>query len=146
MRADKRGSLNRVENVTYEVRIWRAESPVAGLCASFPPQFAADAVGRGPCIFPGELVYARGGLANPFHVVESPLVPATVYLWAVRARFELDAQPRVTQWSVLNATNRNRLLPEQRAGTLPSLGYYPFRTPVEQPDASGLEPNGTAGR
>ena len=63
-----------------------------------------------------------------------------VYLWAVRARFELDGQPRVTQWSVLTAKGRNQLLPEQRAGTLPSLGYYPFKTPVEPPEAPGLEP------
>jgi hypothetical protein len=147
MKDDKSSSLSRVQIVTYEVRIWRAESPVAGLCAPFPPEFAADAIGRGPCIFPGELVYTRGGLANPFHTVESPLAPATVYLWAVRARFDLDGQPRVTQWSVLNATDRNRLLPEQRAETLPSLCHYPFRTPVEQSGASGLEPrNGTAGR
>jgi hypothetical protein len=76
-------------------------------------------------------VYARDGLTNPFHTVDSPLAPATVYLWAVRARFPLDGQLRVTQWSVLNATDRNRLLPEQRAGILPSFGYYPFRTPAE---------------
>ena len=76
-------------------------------------------------------MYTRGGLTNSFHEVESSLAPATVYLWAVRARFTLDGQPRATQWSVLNATDRNRLLPEQRAGILPSFGYYPFRTPAE---------------
>ena len=136
MKADKNGNLTRIQDVTYELRIWKAESPAAGLCAPFPPAFAAEAVGRGPCVFPGELAYTRNGLANPFHEVESPLAPATVYLWAVRARFALDGQPRVTQWSVLTATDRNRLLPEQRAGILPSLGYYPFRTPSEQAGAA----------
>jgi hypothetical protein len=147
MTADRSGSLGRAQNVTYEVRVWRAESPAAGLCILFPPEYASDAVGKGPCVFPGELVYARRRLTSPFHEIESPLVPATVYLWAVRARFELDGQPRVTQWSVLTAKGRNQLLPEQRAGTLPSLGYYPFKTPVEQPEAPGLEPRpGPAGR
>jgi hypothetical protein len=129
-RADTSGHLTRIQDVTYELRIWKAESPAAGPCAPFPPAFASDATVRGPCVFPGELVYTRGGLTNSFHEVESSLAPATVYLWAVRARFTLDGQPRVTQWSVLNATKRNRLLPEPRAGILPSFGYYPFWTPT----------------
>jgi hypothetical protein len=131
--AARNGSLGHVQNVTYEVRIWRAESPIAGPCAPFP-SFAPDAFGKGPCVFPGDVAYARAGLVTPIHTVDSPLAPDTVYLWSVRAHFVLDGEPRVTQWSVLNATSVNRQLPEPRDGTLPSLGYYPYRTPGEQPN------------
>jgi hypothetical protein len=85
-RVDLSAERNGVQNVTYELRIWRAESPIAGPCAPFP-SFAPDSFGKGPCVFPGDVAYARTGLVTPVHTVDSPLAPDTVYLWSVRAHF-----------------------------------------------------------
>lgn len=48
----------------------------------------------------GPLVYARKGLTEPSHRIEEPLQPCARYAWTVRARFKLDGQPRVTEWTV----------------------------------------------
>src|SRR5262245_19183351 len=34
IRGDKTGNLARIQDVTYELRIWRAEAPTAGSCVS----------------------------------------------------------------------------------------------------------------
>jgi len=128
LKADRSGALGRIQNVTYDLRIWRAEGVNSGVCRPLLPRYGSEDRG-GPCIYPAELVYTRGGLPNPFHTVESPLSPFTVYLWAVRARFQLDGQPRLTEWSVLNETDEHRIFPKPRDGTRPSLGHYSFQTP-----------------
>ena len=69
--ANKAVALGRISNVTYDIKIWRP---------------------------PAELVYAREGLPEPSHTLEEPLAPRTFYYWTVRARFELDGHPRVTDW------------------------------------------------
>jgi hypothetical protein len=121
-KADTTETLGRVQNVTYDLRIWRAEGLMPGPCLP-----------RGACFYPAELVYARAGLPSPFHTVESSLAPYTPYLWTVRARFQLDGHPRVTEWSALTATDKQRNFPKPRDGVLPSLGYYSviIKTPAE---------------
>jgi len=103
--ADKSGRLAGVRNVSYELRIWRADRESSSLC--------------GAC-FPTEAVYVRGDLAGPDHTVESPLAPGTIYLWSARAHFELDGQPRVTQWGGA-----------ARGTAIPTLSYYRFTTPMQ---------------
>jgi hypothetical protein len=98
LRADTTGRLAHARNVTYELRIWREADP-------------------------GALTYARGGMTDPVHTVETPLAPATVYLWTMRARFELDGEPRVIQWGVLDIL----ALPDEPV--IPHRGYYRFMTP-----------------
>jgi hypothetical protein len=46
-------------------------------------------------------VYERHGLMESSHTVESPLEPNTEYAWSVRARFELDGETRVSEWSLV---------------------------------------------
>jgi len=128
LKADRTGTLGRVQNVTYDLKVWRAEGSIPGGCRPWLPRYGSEATG-GPCVYPAELVYARAGLPSPFHTVESPLAPFTVYLWTVRARFQLDRQPRVTEWSVLTATDKHPIFPKPRDGVLPSLGYYSVQTP-----------------
>jgi hypothetical protein len=128
LQADKTGALGRIQNVTYDLRIWRAEGSIPGVCRPWLPAYGSDAAG-GPCVYPAQLVYARAGLPNPFHTVESSLSPSTIHLWAVRARFQLDGQPRVTEWSVLNETEKHPIYPKPRDATRPSLGHYSFQTP-----------------
>ncbi|HUM16825.1 MAG TPA: hypothetical protein VL086_14115 [Candidatus Nitrosotalea sp.] len=98
-----------VSNISYELRIWRAEKN-------------QDAPGQG-LVLPGELVYARAGLVEPVHRVETPLEPDTLYLWSIRARFELEGRVRVTDWGALMFP---RPFP---TWLIPARGYYPIKTP-----------------
>lgn len=101
--ADTDGRLANARRVTYELRIWRAEGEA-----------------------PGELVYVRADLTEPVHTLDTPLVPDTLYLWTVRARFDLDGQPRVTLWAVLMRTRS-----DARRTLLPPSDYYQLRTPTQ---------------
>jgi hypothetical protein len=74
--------LDRIRHVTYDLRIFRAESE----------EFEFT--------YPAEVVYERHGLTEPSHKIEMLLQPFTQYYWTIRARFELDGQPRVTQWGL----------------------------------------------
>lgn len=85
---DKEGLLSRIRNVSYDLRIWRAEND-----------------------YPVELIYARQALPEPVHKVEAPLEPSTNYFWTIRARFELDGHTRVTQWGVVATGRRLPLIP-----------------------------------
>ena len=76
---DKTGRLPSIGNVTYELRIWRGDRYKL----------------REP-----EPDYWRDRLTTPNHRVEVPLAPYTIYIWMVRAWFELNGRPRVTEWSV----------------------------------------------
>ena len=78
----------RVQNVTYELRIWDGSASAAN-----------------------KLEYARNGLALPEHRLEKPLEPATRYLWSVRARFTLGGTRRVTEWGMAGLTLRNHTVP-----------------------------------
>lgn len=122
LKADKKGLLQRAEKVTYDVRIWRLEDNR-----------------------PVERVYARDGLPKPAHKVGTPLEPSTKYLWTVRARFELDGQPRVSEWGVMLV----RRIVSYRAGggagrwiaaedfrrlpQVPNPSHYRFKTPKKGP-------------
>lgn len=112
LKVDKAGRLALARNPTYELRIWRAED-----------------------LFPAELVYARSGLTEPVHTVETPFAPDTLYLWTIRARFELNGEPRVMEWGVLT-TDRvmdplwGSLNPAYiETAKVPPNGYYMFKTP-----------------
>jgi len=91
-----RGSIG---NVTYDLRILRA---------------------------PSDIAYEREGLSTPYHTVETPLQPSMKYLWTIRARFDLDGQPKVTGWSEMSVVVKDIAHPSPR-----SL-YYSFKTPEEK--------------
>lgn len=105
LKADKAGRLATVRKPTYELRIWRAED-----------------------YFPAELVYARSGLAEPVHTVETVLAPNTRYLWTIRARFELNGEPRVTEWGAWG-DGRGTTIPLYPLYSRVHYSYYEFRTP-----------------
>lgn len=81
---------------------------------------------------PEELAYDIEGLTEPIYKLERPLKSNTKYYWSVRARFNLDGQPRVSEWSLSQtpcmgpgcAQNAARI-----AGRIPQLNYYRFKTP-----------------
>ena len=76
IKADKTGELSRISDVTYELKILRAQDS-----------------------FQGDVVYTRTGLSNYSHKVERPLTPLTRYFWSVRVRFKLDDDYRETKWT-----------------------------------------------
>jgi hypothetical protein len=51
---------------------------------------------------PGELVYERVAVAQPWHRVETPLAPGSTYFWSVRLRHVKDGRTTVTRWSASN--------------------------------------------
>jgi hypothetical protein len=106
---DAEGWVARIQGVTYDLRIWRTVR------------------GDFPSIYPGDLVYSRDGVPEPLHTVETPLAPDTSYLWSIRARFDLDGEMRVTEWSMLKFPNEGISGP--RAPRVPPLAYYRFKTP-----------------
>jgi hypothetical protein len=79
---DRRGEApeealrNRITDVTYALRIWKENDGA-----------------------PGELIYARDGLAGPSHRLETPLEPSTKYFWSVQTRFRLDGHERASRWA-----------------------------------------------
>lgn len=52
----------------------------------------------------GPIVYEREGLTEPSHHMQITLDDATYYVWAVRARYRLNDQIQVTDWSHKSAT------------------------------------------
>ena len=80
----------KVENVTYELRVWSAIPRPSG-----------------------QLMYARNGLKSPSHQLTVPLEPASKYLWSVRARFNIDHRLRVTEWGMAGVPLRNEVVANQ---------------------------------
>lgn len=89
-----------VKDVTYDLRIWRAETGLYQLQQ-------------------GSVVYERQGITQPSHQIEKPLESSTHFLWAVRAHFKLNDQIQITPWSH-----------EIAAGAPDEPRYYHFWTPT----------------
>lgn len=104
--ADEEGVLDRIRNVTYDLKIWRAENET-----------------------PGEVVYTRQGLPGPWHRLERALEPSTKYFWTVRARFELDGDPRVIEWGTIGHPIVPASRPSRRSPLVPNPAHYRFKTP-----------------
>lgn len=121
--ADRDGWVRRIREVTYDVRIWKVELAPP---REFPTWWLS----------PGELFYSRSALSAPTHTIDLPLALSTSYFWSVRARFDLDGQQRVTEWSVLlESDSRQKYNP--RTARIPALNYYRVRTatPSEEPQS-----------
>jgi hypothetical protein len=105
------GGSNRISNVTYDLKIWNVEDD-----------------------FPVELIYRRQGLSQSSHKIEEPLMPSSKYFWTVRARFELDNQPRATKcgYSQLPFSSRRGLRVDPcDLNYIPTPNYYRFMTAPE---------------
>jgi hypothetical protein len=86
--ADEEGVFNRIEKVTYELRIWKTTAGESGT-----------------------LVYAREGLKVPHHALEKPLEPSTQYLWTVRACFEINGHFRLIEWGLAGNLLQDQTVP-----------------------------------
>ncbi|MGH7148015.1 MAG: hypothetical protein ACREIJ_08980 [Nitrospiraceae bacterium] len=129
------GSNSRITSTSYDLKIWKTgegyqtvRSGVFG--ANSYSAWRHEARDRDP----GDLVYAREGLPNPFHLVDTLLEPGTQYYWSVRARFQLDGRDRATEWSERVAKMASMDPWNQQSGGtgMPgSVSYHVFWTPEE---------------
>lgn len=78
----------RIDNITYEIRIWRTVSSNAG-----------------------KLVYQRKQLAVTEHRLEQMLDYGTPYYWSVRAHFNIDGKHRTTEWTLAGYLLRSDSVP-----------------------------------
>jgi len=106
--AAKEGVLGGLTAVTYDLQIWRAGYTVQ---------------------YPAERVYAKQGLAETSYRIELPLAPATRYSWTVRARFLVNGEPRVTEWSMYEWEDARLRHPFEEL--FPSPRYFRFITPAQ---------------
>ena len=103
LRSDTNGVFAQFKSITYDLRIWQGQDE---------HQITKD------------VAYAREALPNPFHQVETPLPRRSWYFWSVRARFELNGQTRVTEWSHLQSPGLARGGKPQRG----DINYPDFRS------------------
>jgi len=101
-KAGEEGGLDRIGEVTYELRLWKTTTGESA-----------------------ELVYARGGLKVPHHILEKPLEPGTRYLWSVRAGFTVDGHFQVIEWGLAGYLLRGQ--------TVPNDSCFRFQTPENAP-------------
>jgi hypothetical protein len=85
---DEKGYLSRIEDVTYELRIWKTITASSG-----------------------ELVYSRESLRLPYHKLAEPLEPSTQYLWSVRAHFLREGRPHTIEWGLAGYLLRDEVVP-----------------------------------
>ena len=102
--ADRAGVLNRISDVTYDLRIWEAEE-------------------REKKYLPAVLFYSREGLRKPWHKLERSLKLCTKYIWNIRARFKLDGQTRITDWGVIGRSAWQR-----RLASVSNPSFYRFKS------------------
>ena len=111
IRVDRKGIVNRISNVTYDLRVWRDNE--------------SERV----------LIYEKKGLKDNNHKIECSLEHHSYYLWTVRARFRLDDQYKATRWATL--PRLFSIYPgygiDLFAGSMPvgRRSYYPFLTRAE---------------
>lgn len=114
-RSIDKASLSQMSEVSYDLRIWRAE-------------IKSSAWFHAKKYYPAELVYEKKGISTPHHQVEIPLALATDYMWTVRALFQLGSEDRVTQWGRVG----RHIAP--RSNSVPNPLYYRFATPSMEKD------------
>ena len=103
--SDTDGFFAQLKSVSYDLRIWQ---------------------GRDEHQMTEDLAYAREALPNPFHQVEISLPRRSWYFWSVRARFELNGQTRITEWSRIESPALFRGANPQR-GDIPYPDFRSFR-------------------
>ncbi|HZP93388.1 MAG TPA: hypothetical protein VFB20_10970 [Burkholderiales bacterium] len=97
------GLLNKIRDVTYDLKIWEAEG-----CER------------------GRLVYERTGLPAPEHRLETALEPGQRYFWSFRARFTVDGRPMAMRWAFYDPYSCDA---DDRAPEWSGCKYHRFMTP-----------------
>lgn len=77
-------SSNKFDNIYYEIKLYKAKKLRSG---------------GGPLTITTEkLPYLNDITLEPFLKIKEPLLPCSVYYWSVRAKFNLNDSPRITEW------------------------------------------------
>jgi hypothetical protein len=98
------GAFASPTNITYDLRIWKIHNDS-----------------------PADLVYERKALPAPQHKLQHPLEPGTRYFWSVRARFEIQGETRLADWSrSLHPYNLQHLA--DIPSPIPAANYFRFIT------------------
>ena len=105
---DKEGILNRTDEITYDLKIWREQD------------FIED-----------EPLYTRRGIGRPEHKIEITLERSKKYFWTFRARFKLDDQYRVTKWAHSRIPRGPLKEDPCNLNYIPTTHYFRFKTPSE---------------
>jgi hypothetical protein len=74
---------------------------------------------------PKEVVYHREGIVTAEHTLEVPLRRGARYYWTVRARYECDGRPCVTEWGATHPLGR-------AMAEVPSVFSYRFKVGGEK--------------
>lgn len=99
----------RARNVRYDVRIWQVEN------------LTARAV-----------VYERFAIKTNSHTLEESLQPSKPYFWSIRARFEINGETRISEWSLSMipwTPGESPRSQARRRGQIPAANFYRFETP-----------------
>jgi hypothetical protein len=99
--AGREGKKGQFTDVSYELSVF--QTIPKGFGALKRMWKGAGAIRKHYAV--GPLLYRRTGLPEPRHHMEEPLQPCGRYAWTVRARFKLDGQPRVTEWTGFYSIN-----------------------------------------
>jgi len=99
--AGRQGKKGQFTDVSYELSVFQAIAK--GVDALKRMSKGVGAIPKHYAV--GPLLYRRTGLPEPRHHMEEPLQPCGRYAWTVRARFKLDGQPRVTEWTGFYSIN-----------------------------------------
>jgi len=117
---------------SYDERPWTGTPPGASIPARSIPSGEVTydlRIWQGWLGGPGELVYSRNALVDPWHTIEILLDPSTLYFWTIRERRVANGQTRVSDWAVLKMDPSG--LDDRRLARIPHPGYYRFKTPKQ---------------
>jgi len=113
-----------INDVRYDFRIYRGRPIITSYTSKVLDMFSGNTYPASQYITSRELVYSRDGLITTSHEIDTTLEPCSWYFWTVRASFQLNGNPRVTDWSV-NLANWFYTPTWYKA-------YYPIRTPASE--------------
>jgi hypothetical protein len=128
-----------ISSMRYDLAIWKAINPYHADSDSFSDaRFSRGNVWVSVDAL--EIAYERQDLTETSHTVETALEPGTEYAWSVRARFDLNGETRVSEWSLVMmpeplsyVTHGGRAYSSREharlTGQIPSYALYYFITP-----------------
>lgn len=105
---DKKGILNRIDEITYDLKIWREQDFIHN-----------------------EPIYTKQGIEKPEHDIEVTLEQSKKYFWTFRARLKLGDQYRVTKWAHSRIPWDPIYDDPCNLNYIPITHYYRFKTPSE---------------
>jgi hypothetical protein len=124
-------------NIRYDLIIWKPVNPEYVNYGTVVPAYPDPGrAWRSVDIL--SAVYERSELSGTSHSVEVALERGTEYAWSVRARFDVDGQTRVSEWSIVvipfpgdegGPAQQLSRLRARLTGELPPYALFYFVTP-----------------